>query len=90
MQNGIKQNSLAEKVGISQTYLSQIENNIKEPNLSTLKLICENINIPLPVLFLISIDEKDISPEKQSAFKLLSPAINSMLTEFFGKKFLLK
>ncbi|MBP9134678.1 MAG: helix-turn-helix transcriptional regulator [Saprospiraceae bacterium] len=83
---GIKQNYLAEITGLSQTYLSQIENNVKEPNLSTLKLICEHINIPLPVLFFISIDTQDIKPEKQIAFNHLKPSINSMILEFFDNK----
>lgn len=84
-QKGIKQNSLAEKSGISQTYLSQIENNVKEPNISTLKVICENLNVPLPVLFFLAIDNNDIAPEKRNAFKHLAPSINSMVTEFFGE-----
>jgi transcriptional regulator with XRE-family HTH domain len=85
-QKGIKQNSLAEKSGISQTYLSQIENNAKEPNISTLKNICEHLKVPLPVLFFLAIDSNDISPEKRNAFKHLAPSINSMITEFFGEK----
>jgi transcriptional regulator with XRE-family HTH domain len=84
-QKEIKQNFLAEKSGISQTYLSQIENNVKEPNISTLKVICENLKVPLPVLFFLAIDSDDISPEKRSAFKHLAPSINSMVTEFFGE-----
>ncbi|MGQ7855146.1 helix-turn-helix domain-containing protein [Pedobacter sp. WC2501] len=33
----MRQNAFADLCNISQTYLSQIENNIKEPNISTLK-----------------------------------------------------
>ncbi len=84
-QKRIKQNWLAEKSGITQTYLSQIENNVKEPNISTLKIICENLNVPIPVLFFLAIDINDIAPEKRDAFKHLAPSINSMVTEFFGE-----
>lgn len=84
-QKKIKQNFLAKKTGISQTYLSQIENNVKEPNISTLKTICENLKVPLPVLFFLAIDSNDVSPEKRDAFKHLAPSINSMVTEFFGE-----
>ena len=83
-QKGIKQNVLAEKCDITQTYLSQIENNVKEPNLSTLKTICKFLGIPLPVLFFLSLDEKDIKPEKRAAFKHLEPSIKSMISEFFA------
>lgn len=89
-QKGIKQILLAEKSGISQTYLSQIENNIKEPNISTLKSICEILNIPLPVLFFLAIDSNDIAPDKRSAFMHLAPSINSMIAEFFGESISIK
>jgi transcriptional regulator with XRE-family HTH domain len=85
LQKGIKQNALAALSGITQTYLSQIENNVKEPNLSTLKTICETLKTPLPIVFFLSIDDSDISPEKRTAFKHLSPSINSMLSEFFNE-----
>lgn len=82
-QKGIKQNSLAEMSDITQTYLSQIENNVKEPNLSTLRVISEKLGMPLPILFFMSLDINDIKPEKRSAFNHLAPSIKSMIAEFF-------
>ena len=61
---GQTQNEFASLCGITQTYLSQIEGNLKEPNLSTLKLISENLNIPLPILFFLSMTE-DRSEERR-------------------------
>lgn len=83
LQKGFKQNSFAEQCGITQTYMSQIENNAKEPNLSTLKVISEKLSIPLPVLFFLSLSMDDIDPEKREAFKHLDPSIKSMISEFF-------
>ena len=82
-QKGIKQISLAKMSGISQTYLSQIEHNLKEPNVSILKIIAKQLGIPLPVLFFLSLDYDDIMPEKRSAYDHLAPSIKSMITEFF-------
>ena len=50
-QRGQTQIEFASSCGITQTYLSQIENNSKEPNLSILKKISENLEVPLPILF---------------------------------------
>lgn len=50
-QKGLKQNEFAQLCNITQAYLSQIENNLKEPNLSTLRVISNNLGIPLPILF---------------------------------------
>lgn len=77
------QEEFASSCGITQTYLSQIENNNKEPNLSTLKEISTKLDIPLPVLFFLSLDENDISPEKRKAFEIISPSVKSLLNEFF-------
>ena len=49
------QGEFALSCGITQTYLSQIESNLKEPNLSTLKSISESLNVPLPILFFLSL-----------------------------------
>lgn len=80
---GIKQKDLAESSKISATYLSQIENNAKEPNTSTIKSICEVLDIPLPVLYFLSIDDSDVVPSKKKAFDTLLPSIKSMVNEFF-------
>jgi XRE family transcriptional regulator, regulator of sulfur utilization len=82
-QKGIRQNSLAELSGITPTYLSQIESNQKEPNLSTLRAISEQLGMPLPILFFLSLDTQDVKPEKQIAYNHLAPSIKAMISEFF-------
>ncbi len=77
------QSELAELCGITQTYLSQIENNSKEPNLSTIKVIANHLDVPLPILFFLSLNDDDVSPEKRDAFKMISPSVNSLVNEFF-------
>ncbi len=41
LEKGLTQQELAEKVGMTKSYISKIENNIKEARLSTLKKIIE-------------------------------------------------
>lgn len=81
-QKGLKQNQFAELCEITQAYLSQIENNLKEPNLSTLKVISDKLETPLPILFL-SLDNKDVKPEKAEAFKMIAPSVKSLVNQFF-------
>lgn len=83
-QKGQTQGEFATLCDISQTYLSQIESNQKEPNLSTLKTISEKLKIPLPILFFLSMNEEDVQPNKRKAFVLISPSVKSMVNEFFG------
>lgn len=83
---GLKQNFFAEKCGITSSYLSQIENNVKDPNLSILKVISLNLGLPLPILFFLSLDDEDIQPQKKEAFQMISPAVKSLINEFFVTK----
>lgn len=80
---GLTQNDFATWCEITQTYLSQIESNTKAPNISTLKKISENLDIPLPILFFLSMTEDDIDPAKRDAYKMLGPSVNSLINEFF-------
>jgi transcriptional regulator with XRE-family HTH domain len=81
---GIKQNTFAKLCDISQTYLSQIESNQKEPNISTLRSICKNLKISLPILFFLALDENDIPKNKRQAFAILSPTIKTLVNELLN------
>ncbi|MBA9074729.1 transcriptional regulator with XRE-family HTH domain [Flavobacterium gossypii] len=78
------QNELAANCDITQTYLSQIEGNKKEPNLSVLKKISACLDVPLPVLFFLSLNEQDIDPNKREAFKLLNLPLKNLVGDVFG------
>ncbi|WP_010665273.1 helix-turn-helix domain-containing protein [Marinilabilia salmonicolor] len=82
-QKGFKQNKFAELCNITQSYLSQIENNAKDPNLSILKIISEKLETPLPVLFFLSMENSDVPEKKQQAFSMIAPSIKSLVNEFF-------
>jgi transcriptional regulator with XRE-family HTH domain len=83
-QKGQTQSEFASACGISQTYLSQIENNQREPNLSTLKIISNELNVPLPILFFLSLNIDDIQQNKREAFEIISPSVKSLVNEFFA------
>ena len=72
----------AENVGITQTYLSQIENGKKKPSTELLERISNFIDVPLPIMFWNSITEQDIAPEKIEAFRVLQPSINRFINTF--------
>ena len=47
--------NFAQECNISATYLSQIENNVKDPNLKTLNVIAEKLEIPIQILFFLEL-----------------------------------
>lgn len=84
-QKGISQYQLAERINISTTYLSLIENDKRFPNIETLEKLCAEINLPLPVLFFQAIEEKDIPENKRKLFAEFSPLVNSFIDNIFIK-----
>ena len=80
---GIKQKDLAAKAKISQTYLSQIESNSKDPTLSKIKIISDSLEIPLSVLLFISLSDKDIPKAKRQTFNAIYPSIKTFVESLF-------
>ena len=78
------QTQLAKLSNVTQTYLSQIENNQKEPAVSTLKILADNLSVPLPVLLFMAIENEDIPENKREAYSVISPSVKSLLNTFFS------
>ncbi len=80
---GISTNKLANLAGISQSYLREVENGIKNPTVETLSYICFGLKISLQDFFTLENDE--INPFLQSAIKKLSNAEQYKLAEFIAE-----
>ena len=79
----ISQGELALSCKITQAYLSQIENNRKEPNLATLKTISKELDVPLPIIFYTAMSEEDIPDSKKEAFGMINPSLNNLISSIF-------
>lgn len=82
---GLSQGELAEVCDLSQSYLSQVEKNKRDPHFSTLTTIAAQLSIPLPVLVFLALDEEDIPEKKKEAFQILFPSIRAFLIELFPR-----
>lgn len=74
-QKSITRTELAEKAKLSISYISLLENNQRDPNLSKVGLIADALGIPLTVLFFLAADKskfESISPELAEKLSLLS------------------
>lgn len=85
VKRGFTQSEFAEKCNISQAYLSQIEKNQKEPNLSIIKDIAQFLDIPLAILFFLSLEDNDVKESQRDNFKMINRPLKSMVNEFFTK-----
>lgn len=80
---GLKQIELAKLCDISQSYLSNIEKGNKEPHLSTLRVISKALDVPLPVLFFLSITDEDVPTEKKELLNFISANFSPILEKNF-------
>ena len=78
---GLKQKDFCDKVGITQSYLSGIENGKKKPSIDVLEKISDAVNIPIPIMFWFTVTENDVDSSKLEMFKLLKPSLDRLITD---------
>lgn len=67
MTAGLKQSDLAERLGVSSNYISLVENNKRDPSLSFLRDLSNELGVPLGLLFLeVESDQSKTSPEERA------------------------
>jgi transcriptional regulator with XRE-family HTH domain len=81
----LTQSKFAKSVGTTQTYLSQIECGNKNPSFGILESISKELDVPLPILSWLSIEESDVKKEKLEIFRLLKPTIDNMIYELINE-----
>lgn len=65
----LTQKELANKIGISNTYLSEIENNSRKPNIDLVKTIADALDVNFLYLILKSLEAQDLKNENKADFK---------------------
>lgn len=59
-QRGISQTDLAHQAECSVSYLSMLENNKRDPTLSTLENIADALGIPVSIIFFLAAEASDL------------------------------
>lgn len=65
----INQVNLAKTCSISQTYLSQIENDERNPTIAILEKISIELNVPLAVISFLSLTIDSVPEDKKETFR---------------------
>lgn len=76
----LTQKQLADKVGISNTYLSEIENNSRRPSIDVIKTIADALQINFLYLIVKSLEKDDLKHENKLD---LLHNVQSELDKFF-------
>jgi transcriptional regulator with XRE-family HTH domain len=70
---------LSQMTGLSLSYLSTIENNLRKPNIDVLSTICQALGVPLEVVLILASDSDDPFVKNH-----LLPLIQSISKELYG------
>ncbi len=80
----LTQKELATMCEVGQNTISMIESAGKNPNKTTLKKIAEAFKVPVPVLYLLSMEWEDVEESKRDKLKLIVPIIEKSLQQIFN------
>lgn len=78
----LSQAQLSALTGYSTSHLSLIENNKRDPSLSTIEKIAVALNVPLGILFFLAADSNDLS----GIDKELAGSLSRMVLELLNEK----
>lgn len=79
----ITQIDFAKQCGISQTYLSQLENDERNPTVDVLERISSVLEIPYPVLSFLSITIDNVPEGKKEVYKRMEKVMFGLVEDVF-------
>lgn len=80
-QRGASQGAIAQRANCSVSYLSMLENNKRDPTLSTVTKIAEALHVPVGLLFVLAADQDDLGEIDESiTAQLMQSALASLET----------
>ena len=80
-QRGVSQSTIASRANCSVSYLSMLENNKRDPTLSTVTKIAEALHVPVGLLFVLAADQNELGAiDGQITNQLMQSALASLET----------
>jgi len=82
-EKGFRQIDFADKCSISQTYLSQIENDERNPTIDVLERISNVLEIPYPVLSFLSLTIESVPEERREVYQRMERVMFGLVEDVF-------
>lgn len=79
---GRRQGEVAGTLGISQTYLSQVEAGIKNPTTDVIERLCTEYQVPIAFVMWKAMEMSDVHKSKQKALGLIKPIVDDLIEGF--------
>lgn len=81
-ETAITQKAFANQLGITNSYLSQVENERKVPSLDLLRNICNQLKISVPMLIMFAMEPEDIPESKRLLYTTIRPLLKAEVRHF--------
>ena len=78
---GLNQQKLADKLGVTQTYLSLLESDRKTPSINFINSLSKEFNIPSSILAYLTLRKEEITDDKLKSFEKINPLIEELIQE---------
>lgn len=85
-QRELTQAELSDRVGISTSYLSLLEQNKRDPSISTIEKIAETLDVPFSVLMFLAADKSELSNLDKELVEKLSYIALELINENSDKQ----
>jgi transcriptional regulator with XRE-family HTH domain len=82
-ETGYSQNVFADKLGITQSYLSQIEHGKKTPSIDLIECYCDIFKKPIAFVLWMALEEKDVPESKKAIFRQLKPLMDNFISQVY-------
>jgi transcriptional regulator with XRE-family HTH domain len=82
-----RQNEVAQSIGISQTYLSQVEGGKKVPHQEVVEKLCKEYKVPIAIVVWQGLETKDVDKSKKKAFEMIKPIVDDLVAGFLVNNF---
>ena len=83
-QRDLSQKELAARVGCSVSFLSLLENNERDPSLSTIQSIADGLKMPVSILFFLASDRTELKGFGKEMSSEMARAALELLSESAG------
>jgi transcriptional regulator with XRE-family HTH domain len=78
------QEEIAQMTGVTNIYVSLVENNKRLPCLNWVIKFGMAVNVPVPVLFYLAMDEYDATDGMEAEYMVMKPLIDEYMALCFG------
>lgn len=84
-QRNVSQQALAEGIGVTQTYLSLLENGKRMPSIGLIEKYEYYFKIPLGVIMWLGVSDRQVPLDKKDTFRAMKLVIDTMIQSIFTK-----